>query len=239
MKLTYATCEEILAKRESKKLANNTYLYRRDDVFCVKLHNTDVITIHGDNTQTLDSGGYFSKTTKDRLNTFSNASIFQKRGLWFIEQDGAEVAFFDGAKVDGFGNLVPGEVSAPDVKELLARKTILDHKVKKYIDGFVKDAVENGLGVPDLGDCLICRIYAENPDGIAEHDFEHIFSHIEESYYTRTFLLLVIKSRGYANLGFIWNYHSDRVARGDGEYLRDELVCFFKKYKSKLLQFID
>jgi hypothetical protein len=239
MKLTYATCQEILAKRDSKKLANNTYLYRSDDLFCVKLHNTDVITIHDDNTQTLHSGGYVTKTTKDRLNTFSYASIFQKRGLWFIEQGEEQVAFFDGVKLNMFGEVVPGETSPPDVKELLARKTILDHKVKKYIDGFVKDAVENGLGAPELGDCLFCQMYAQNPERIAEHDFEHIFSHIEEGYYVRSFLLMAIKSRGYNNVGFIWNYHSDRIVRGDGEYLRDELVGFFKKYKSKLLQFID
>ena len=239
MKLTYATCQEILSKRYSKKLANNTYLYRSDDVFRVKLHNTDIVTINSDNTQTLNSGGYLTKTTKDRLNTFSYASISQKRGLWFIQQGDTEVAFFDGVKLNLFGEIVPGETSAPDVKELLARKTILDHKVKKYIDGFVKDAVENGLGVPELGDCLYCQMYAQNTDKIAEHDFEHIFSHIEEGYYVRSFLLMAIKARGYNNVAFIWDYHRSKIEHGDGEFLREELRGFFKKYKSKLLQFID
>jgi hypothetical protein len=237
MKLTYANCQEILAKRDSKKLANNTYLYRSDNVFRVKLHNTDVITIHDDNTQTLQSGGYLTKTTKDRLNSFSFASIFQKRGLWFFNN--SEAAFYDGVKVNMFGEIVEGDIPAPDTKSLLARKAILDHKVKNYIDGFVKDAVENGLGTPELGDCLYCQMYAQNPDKIAEHDFEHIFSHIEEGYYVRSFLLMAIKARGYNNVGFIWSYHRDKIDRGDGEFLREELRGFFKKYKSKLMQFID
>jgi hypothetical protein len=239
MKLTYAACQEILAKRDSKKLANNTYLYRSDNVFCVKLHNTDVITIHDDNTQTLRSGDYLTKTTKDRLNNFSFAQLFQERGLWFLQQESNKIPFFEGIRVNLFGEVVSSEKEIPDMSGLLARKTILDKKIKKYIEGFVKDVVENGLGTPELGDCLYCMMYAQNSDKIAEHDFEHIFSHIEEGYYVRSFLLMAIKSRGYGNVGFIWNWYTDKIAHGDGDCLREELRSFFKKYKSKLLRFVE
>jgi hypothetical protein len=241
MKLTYATCQELLKKRDSKKLAGNTYLYKRDNVFCVKFYNTDIITIDSDSTQTLRVDGHFTKTTKDRLNEFSFASLYQERGLWFVRQqeNSDKVAFFDGIKFNMFGEILQGETSAPDASDLLAKRKFLDHKIQKYTDGFCKDALENGLGVPDLGDCLICRIYAENPERIKDHDFEHIFSHFEEGYYTRTFVLLMLKSRGYNNINFIWNYHASNIVRGDDASLRGEFRSFFRKYKSKLMQFID
>jgi hypothetical protein len=50
---------------------------------------------------------------------------------------------------------------------------------------------------------------------------------------------MAIKARGYNNVGFIWSYQRDKIDRGDGEFLRKELRGFFKKYKSKLMQFID
>lgn len=236
MKLTYATCQEILAKRETKKLANNTYLYQSGDVFCVKLHNTDVITINSDDTQTLRAAGYLTATTKDRLNTFSNASICQERGLWFVKSGDKKYAFFDGIKIDSTGDVV-GDVQ--DVDDLIKKKKIVDKKVRDYIKGFADDVIENGLGTPEAGDCLICKIFGQNIRQIKSDQLEHVFAHIEEKYYVRSFLLMAIYAREYNNPPFIWAMLQREAENGKAEMLKDILVSYFKKHKHKLIQYIE
>jgi hypothetical protein len=67
-----------------KKLKNNTYLYPRGEDYAVRLHYTDVVTIHADGTYTLNSGGWDTPTTKDRINAYSPARVASERGEWII-----------------------------------------------------------------------------------------------------------------------------------------------------------
>lgn len=71
--------------RLSRRLANNTYLIRNvDNSLLIRLHQTDVVTYHPDSTITLNSGGWRTSTTKDRINTFSPARVCQHKGVWYI-----------------------------------------------------------------------------------------------------------------------------------------------------------
>ena len=84
-----------------RKIGNNTYLYPVDGGIGVRLHGTDVVVIHPDNTYTLNSGGWQTVTTKARINEFSPARVCQRNGVWYV--DG--FPFVDGMKVDAKGNL--------------------------------------------------------------------------------------------------------------------------------------
>lgn len=70
MTTDYATLNERLTGRCKlrRKVANNTYAERRGDSIALKLHDTDVVTYHPDGSITLDTGGWFTVTTKDRMN---------------------------------------------------------------------------------------------------------------------------------------------------------------------------
>lgn len=72
--------------RMAVKLGNNTYLVRDDDDLSVRLHETNVVTYHADGSITLRTGGWFSRTTKDRMNTHlpSDLSVQSKKGDWFV-----------------------------------------------------------------------------------------------------------------------------------------------------------
>ena len=90
---SYGEAERILGHRESKKLGNNTYLERfDDDTIVIKLHSTYVVTYCKNGDVILDSGGWQSKTTKDRINKYSPVGVHQKKREWFLD-DGRE--FFD------------------------------------------------------------------------------------------------------------------------------------------------
>jgi hypothetical protein len=80
---SYQEADEQLTGRchKRRKIANNTWLERRstnfdsdiedpDDEIAVRLHNTDVVTFRRDGAITLNTGGWFTVTTKERINRF-------------------------------------------------------------------------------------------------------------------------------------------------------------------------
>ncbi len=87
MHTAYNQMDSVLRNRARRKVANNTYLNRRDDkTIAVTLHSTDVVTAHEDGTLTLNSGGWRTITTKDRINAWLPRGyiLCQHDGGWFI-----------------------------------------------------------------------------------------------------------------------------------------------------------
>jgi hypothetical protein len=103
------------ARGKEKKLAGNTYLYRIDrDRLGIRLHNTTIVEIHADGTFTLNSGGWLTAVTMDRISENSPARLTgrnaQRRrnsedieGVWWLRFDGKVVPFFDGIRIDAYG----------------------------------------------------------------------------------------------------------------------------------------
>lgn len=83
-----------------------------NDVIRVRYHNTDVVTLTYSRSlvshAVLDSGGYNSATTKDRMNTVLGlvfrphgiqVSVYQKAGAWFVRAKGTDHPYKDGMDV--------------------------------------------------------------------------------------------------------------------------------------------
>ena len=93
---------------KGKPIANNTRLYVGiDGSFEIKLHGHPIITIHP-NYITLNSCGYRTRTTKERMKTFTpeGINIIQRNYKWYVtlqsfDDDvwGEEVPFYDGIKI--------------------------------------------------------------------------------------------------------------------------------------------
>lgn len=101
--LTYEQAQDLTIRRPRRKLGNNTYLVRDGDLFHVELHGGRIITIRPDATYVLRSNGYKTRTTKDRLNTYSPAYIYQRAYRWHLA-DGTE--FTESVIVDCTGTPV-------------------------------------------------------------------------------------------------------------------------------------
>ena len=73
--------------RMQRKVANNTYarIEQNGDVV-FRLHSTDIVTIHPDNTATVKTGGWHSHTTKARINKYlpSGSYLYQQNWKWFL-----------------------------------------------------------------------------------------------------------------------------------------------------------
>lgn len=98
---TYTEARETLAGRDSRTIANNTRLV---DIgghgIGLRLHSTCVVTFRPDGSLVLNTGGWQTVTTKDRINRVIRAqgwSLFAKARTWYIARRGhGAVAFEDG-----------------------------------------------------------------------------------------------------------------------------------------------
>lgn len=85
--------------RDRRKVGNNTYAeILPDGSVGIMLHSTYVVKIHPDNSTTLNTGGWYTTTTKDRINQYAPVRVFQRRGEWML---GDNTPFEDGMVVNG------------------------------------------------------------------------------------------------------------------------------------------
>lgn len=112
--LTLAKLESHLGNRTERGLSNNTKVARDfQGNLVIILHRTAIVTykrdVGGEVTMTLDSGGWRTTTTKQRMNAFlpHRYRIFADKGTWYIQirsTAGDDVIDYD----DGI-NLYTGE----------------------------------------------------------------------------------------------------------------------------------
>ena len=84
--LTYNKAVTILNGRDTRKIANNTYLQRKtDSSIAVHLHNTDVVTYYASGYTVVRTGGWETVTTKDRItSTLPGSRLGSIKGEWTI-----------------------------------------------------------------------------------------------------------------------------------------------------------
>lgn len=104
-------------QNDGKPLGRNTRLFKKGEDFVIQFHRTNVVTIHADGTYTLNSGGWQTSTTKERINEFSPVRIYQKSFAWYVmpaynprlvenEKPSLPPTFEDGMRVDHAGFVV-------------------------------------------------------------------------------------------------------------------------------------
>ena len=212
--------------KQSKKLANNTYLERRGENIAIRLHQTDIIIITPKNHYILNNGDWFTPTTKSRLNDYLPCYITQSKGIWYL---GNGSLYYNGMELNSKGN----PVKPKNPKKTEGKKSKLDKMVSKYIKGFVQDVNENGLNDPNGGDCWHCCLKGSDGQNLGQlsSNYDHIINHIEESYFVPSLLWDAVQR--YNQPQYIWSMmktNSDIVGR--------ELRSYFMKLKPQLIKHI-
>jgi len=254
-KLTFKDGLEVLGSRDQKKLENNTYLVRVDDnTLGVKLHNTIVVYIHRSGNYSLDSGGWRTSTTKDRINNYSPARVHANNNIWYVGDHGV---FADGVTVNKTGKPTtklrnPGEVER--------KKRRLDKLVREYVKGFAEHVKFNGLYTgeeagepepwdvvklgprpvplkPGPGDCFLCQFKPEQGKDLG---VDHLLSHMTEEdgpYFVPSLLWNAIADTG--NPPYVWSIMALEAKRGDTRWLERYLTAYFRKRKPALLELLE
>jgi len=77
-------------KQKARKVGNNTYAeIESDNSVSVRLHGTAVVRFYPNGLVKLNSGGWRTSTTKNRINKYSPVKVYQKKYEWYL-QNGAE-----------------------------------------------------------------------------------------------------------------------------------------------------
>ena len=83
----------------------NTAILREDDgSVTVILHETPIVKIDANHVVTLNSGGYETNVTKNRMNQVAkefnlNFQVFQKDHQWYVSVPGGDLEFHDGMTI--------------------------------------------------------------------------------------------------------------------------------------------
>jgi hypothetical protein len=201
-----------------KRIAHNTYRYTTTGGSVVtRLHTTDIHILRPDGAQVINSGGFRTSTTKERLNRYTKGyAIYSGKGSWIVRDlaTGETLPFLD--------NMV-----LPDAfnSEVFKAKAIADDKaaaqLKKKISKFLK-LVDKGVPEPSNGDCWCCLMFeAGDP---SKGDSEHLLNHIDESYLHGSLIINALLWAGYdkTKLGYVYT-HKDIVKRALRRYLKRRL----------------
>lgn len=92
-----------LGTRVSRKIANNTYMILHENEFgpssvAIRLHNTNVVTFYQDGKVILNTGGWHTVTTKERINRFipGGYTLSSLKGVWCVHHNGVAHEYEDG-----------------------------------------------------------------------------------------------------------------------------------------------
>jgi|CXWL01.1.fsa_nt_gi hypothetical protein len=233
---TYQDAQAALKGRPSRKLENNTWLETRPDgSIAVRLHSTDVVTYHRDGRTALNSGGWQTATTKDRINKYSPAVITQDAGVWyFAERRYPEPwvnlgTFQDGATIHPDGTITG---TGPDPKALAKERA----RVVKFAKGYITALAAGDVPPPGPGDCFYCamrEVKTGKPLGECQHDGSHIREHIRESYYVPSLLWNAFLDAGHTERQapfYFNNFWGTGDPSRESKWTLDRLARYLRRY---------
>lgn len=191
---TFHGAETFLGNRESKAIENNTKIVRRDkNTIAVQYHETDIVTYYRDGTVELDTGGWLTSTTKERLNRYSDGTfrVASDKGKWYLYTyyNWEKVCrFFDGIRLKGGTVLNPQPRASLERAEQAEKRMLAS--ISKYVSAYL-DALEGGyLDTPSGGDCWYCSMFKE------AGGTDHLIQHMKEMYFVPSLLLNAYKDKG-------------------------------------------
>lgn len=170
----------------SRKPANNTVVRMDGADAVIRLHDTDIVRVLAGGGYQLNSGGWRTKTTKERINAYTPARISQRGGVWYMS-DGS--LFEDNMTIDTDGK--PTKPKQPAKYE--AKLKVIKKQARDYAKAFVVELQAGRIDYPGSGDCWYCWMF--ETDYITNTD--HIHQHIKEKYYVPSLLVNAGRAAGY------------------------------------------
>ena len=236
---TYATYDAMLTGRckDRRKLANNTYLERRGDNIAVRLHNTDIVLYRPDGDVVLDTDGWLTVTTKERINRYSPVRVWSVKGRWMLIHEGMEwddaVPFADGITVNTFSGKITGAAPDADIVAQDNRNRKMRRDIKKFVDSITPEQIVHAWENTG-GDCWGCSMRAADGSRPLGASLGCLADHVEERYFHASLAHRAIEAQGYRDPSVIMsmiyydavNRHSvsDLLTRNLTKFLRANLL---------------
>ena len=182
--------------RHRRKLEYETYIQlKANGDICITLWCTEVVTYRPDGSCVLNSGGWRTPTTKDRINRYGPVGVWQDRGVWYLP---GSVVFEDGITIGPRGGIRKAGSKTQD-----AKVRVMTKRIKEYVDGYLDAFWAGKVPAPSGGDCWHCAMrsteaHGKNPVTMGDlaGNGDHILSHFRESYYVPSLLVNAMDSFG-------------------------------------------
>ena len=212
-------------------VAGNTLEYELSTgARAVQLHDTVIVIIGKDGTLTLNSGGFRTNTTKERINRYlpDGLHLWQDKSIWYIggtrwKKDPITQIFYDGIMIHGdeiINGGVRGEEEAARVKKVI--KLIKEYKVDML--WWLENQTRDEIRLSSKGDCWYCLMRTDENKTLGEviGNNDHLMGHLEEKYFMFSLTYRAIEAAGYNNPQFMWQH-------GPAESLVRATVRYFKR----------
>lgn len=187
----------------------------------LKLHDTVIVTYFPDGSYELDSGGWKTLTTKDRMNNYTPFHIHQEKLIWYINN---KHLFKDGIRIEPDGT-VKGDMTPGELKEWKYTKEKIMAFAKRFAEALP-------VPQPSGGDCWYCA-FRDKEDrtwgDMADH--VHLWHHIEEDYFVPSLLYNAMKEDGYHEMGMLLRrVFEDEIERDISSYFRQDAKRALRRY---------
>ena len=189
----------------------------------IRFHHTNIVTFNPDGSITLNSGGWKTATTKERINEYTPKDIVitQDKSIWYVRTHGgqgwgrSDITFQDGITILPDGTVTGAGLAPKDTLKL-------KRSINGYVEGFMVELLARRIPKPSGGDCWLC--------GILKGEDSHLLSHIEEKYYVPRLLVNAIEEIPVSiasknQVGFLLGYHD----QDGGEWFNDITLSQVKK----------
>jgi hypothetical protein len=177
---SYSDSLTYVREGKERKIANNTTIRKAiNGSVIVKYHQTDIITWHQDDTVTIDTDGWKTSTTKERINLMIPPGwcLYQEKGVWILRFGEHEHTFVDGIRIAASGRVSFPEgcqqMTPTDQKRLMKR-------IKKYARDYTKALLDGKVPAPSGADCWGCLMGMPSTD--------HYLMHFDEGYFVPSLL---------------------------------------------------
>lgn len=185
-------------------------------------HKTVVVLHNPDGSIVLNSGGWRTPTTKERINSElpSGYAVSQSKGLWYVHGPQSKVPYYDGIVI------VPGaDLKVSKWGEIEERK---QKKLGKQILAFVKKLDKlSEIPQPSQADCWYCSMVTDDGKTLGESTNDnHLLSHVVEGYLHGSLIVNALRWSGLSDQGIALHYRmnlKDRVKNTLRRYLREKL----------------
>lgn len=217
----------------AKIIARNTFKFTAPNGDTViRLHQTDVVRITPKGKTILNSGGWRTSTTKDRMGYAPGVRLWAKQGSWYVGNgEGPAVPYYDGITLpDCFKPAALAKGAKAEAREQKQRLA-----VRKFVAKLDKLQC---LPEPSPGDCWLCMAdrapimagrggYESMSKGGPAGNADHIHHHVREGYMHGALLLNALSWSGYKNPGLILQMDNAAIARGKKPNF---IKCALKRY---------
>jgi len=204
---TYHDAHEWATTRRKRRLGHATRLddSKAPQEYSIVHHDTPIVTFYQKETDKDDvvirfsCSGYYSKTTRERLNEILNRHgfrLYQENRIWYvcsIDGDGTQESYL---WTEPF-ILRNGKVKNPSFNYKAKKR--MRNTIKTYIEGYTSAFMDGKITPPPDGDCFACLAGSTSTD--------HLVMHFAEKYYVGSLLVNAVK----ANEGYIADYVKNLV----------------------------